>query len=200
MATVEDELAVRAVAGDEEALVALLERFGPIVRSKLRGRIDARWQSLLSDDDVMQETYVDAFLSIAGFEPRGEGSFLRWLTTLARNNLLDAVKGLKTARAGGGNVLSRAGDDFHARLLEEFGGSVTSPSEQAARNEATLLLNQSVETLPATYQQVVRLYDLECRPMDEVAAVCECSPGAVFMRRARAHALLRERLDSHGDG
>jgi len=197
----DDELASRARTGDEEALVALLERYGPVVRAKLQGKVDARWQSVLSDDDVMQETYADAFLSISQFEPQGERAFLRWLTTLARNNLLDAVKGLKAAKAGGGRVqaASQVGDDSRARLLEDLSGSSTSPSQHAARNEATVILNRSIVELPAAYREVVTLYDLEGRPVEEVAAACGCSPGAVFMRRARAHALLKLRLGAQAE-
>lgn len=201
MPTLDVELSTRARAGDEEALVALLERYGPVVRANLRGKIDAKWQSMLNDDDVIQETYADAFLSISQFEPRGERSFLRWLTRLARNNLLDAVKGLNAARAGGGRVraASQIEDDRRIRFLEDLSGSLTSPSQKAALNEATVILNRSIDELPEAYRVVVTLYDLEGRPVDEVAATCGCSPGAVFMRRARAHALLKRRLETQAD-
>ena len=100
----EADLLTAAVAGDQDALAALLEWYAPRVRRSLAGKIDKRWRSLLSEDDVMQETYADAFLSIRTFVPRNTGAFLRWLMTLARNNLLDAVRGLQTEKKGGDRV------------------------------------------------------------------------------------------------
>ena len=49
-----------AVSGDEEALVALLRRYGPQVSKKLLGKTDVKWSSVLSEHDVTQETYADA--------------------------------------------------------------------------------------------------------------------------------------------
>jgi DNA-directed RNA polymerase specialized sigma24 family protein len=58
------------------------------------------------------------------------------------------------------------------------------------------LLSQAINQLPPTDALVVRLYDLESLPVDEVASLLECSRGAVFMRRARAHLRLRDLLGS----
>jgi DNA-directed RNA polymerase specialized sigma24 family protein len=51
-----------------------------------------------------------------------------------------------------------------------------------------------VDKLPTSYRQIVVHYDLECRTAAEVAAIAGCSQGAMFMRRARAHAMLAEWL------
>lgn len=194
----ESDLLTAATSGDRDALAKLLEQCGPAVRRSLAGRIDKRWRSVLSEDDVMQETYVDAFRSIHQFAPRGKGAFVRWLTTLARNNLLDAVKGLQTAKKGGERIRVQPDwlEDSHADLLDQLSGGKTSPSGAARRTEAKQLLEEAVEKMPASYQQVVRLYDLEGRSAECVARLLGCSPGAVSMRRARAHALLRELLGS----
>ncbi|MBW3542894.1 MAG: sigma-70 family RNA polymerase sigma factor [Planctomycetes bacterium] len=191
-------LVQRAVAGDSDALAQLLEQHGPAVRSRLQGKIDRRWQSLVSEDDVMQETYAEAFLGIARFVPRGQGSFLSWLYMLARNNLLDAVRELQTAKKGGDRVRFQAPatEDSCVDLLQNIGGSITSPSSAFARKEAHERLEDALRRLPRAYAQVVRLYDLEGGSAEEVAEQLGCSPGAVYMRRARAHAQLQEILES----
>ena len=193
----EETLLQAAVSGDEQALVSLLERYGPIVRNTLHGRIDKQWQSVLSDDDVLQESYAEAFLSITRFEPKGTGSFVRWLATIAKNNLLDAVKGLQSAKRGAGKIqaVSQSADNSHWQLLESLGASTTSPSQRAARNQAKELLNNAVEQLPETYKQVVMLYDLEEHSAEQVGELLNCSAGAVYMRRSRAHAMLKELLE-----
>ncbi|MEM7623886.1 MAG: sigma factor, partial [Planctomycetota bacterium] len=91
-------LAASAAGGDEEALSKLLETFGPIVRDRLKGKIGQQWRSALDEDDVMQVTYLEAFLLIDQFKPRGDGSFTAWLSQVAENNLRDALRGLQAAK------------------------------------------------------------------------------------------------------
>jgi RNA polymerase sigma-70 factor, ECF subfamily len=198
MSLIEEEILRRATGGDQEALVELLERHAPAVRSCLAGKIDPRWRSLLSEDDVMQETYTDVFLGMSRFIPQGEDAFLRWICTLARNNLLDAIKGLNSLKQGGQHQKfgARNSQDSDLDLIQQLGGTVTSPSLAAARNEAKQLLNKAINQLSSPDQIVVRLYDLEGRSVTEVANALGCSSGAVFMRRARAHLRLKEILGS----
>ncbi len=196
MAESDDVLISRGVAGEEEALVALLEQHGPAVRRSLAGKIAVRWQSVLSVDDVMQETYSDAFLSISRFRPQGDGSFLRWLTTLARNNLRDAVKELGRAKKGGGTlqVEARSPDGSHLDFYQHLAGSTATPGGKAALAEAKRALSEAFQHMPEVYRLVVSLYDLAgCSPED-AAQACGCSVGAMYMRRARAHEMLRSLL------
>ena len=81
-----EELLQQAVEGNREALSALLERHGPTVRAGLTTAIPQRWQAVLTVDDVMQQTYADAFLDIRRFVPHGTGSFVAWLTTIAKRS------------------------------------------------------------------------------------------------------------------
>lgn len=200
MQTEEEALAIRAVGGDEQALVDLLQVIGPAVRGRLAGRIPRHLQAVLSEDDVMQQTYVDAFLGIGQFGPRGEGSFLAWLTTLADRNLTDAVRMLEAAKRGGDRRRIQMDEERSvAALYELLGGTQTTPSGQAARREAQTVLRQAIGRLPELYQQVVRLYDLEGRPVAEVSNAMKRSQGAVFMLRARAHERLREIMGTASD-
>ena len=54
--------------------------------------------------------------------------------------------------------------------------------------------NWALGSLPGDYEKVVRMYDLEGRPIGEVAAELGRSEGAVYMLRARAHDRLREQM------
>ncbi len=194
MTQCDDDLVRKAIAGD--GLAKLLELYGPSVRQDVVKRIPRRWRALLSDDDVMQQTYVDAFQSIGRFLPQGDGSFARWLDTLARCNLRDAIKMLEAQKRGGGRrrVDLRATDQSVATLLEELAGMGSTPSQHVAKVEAIVDLEGAIRALPLTYRSVVRLYDIECKPIDEVAEALGRSPGAVYMLRSRAHDRLRETL------
>ena len=184
----------RAVDGDREALAQLLEHHGPAVRKRFAGRIPRRWRSALSVDDVMQQTYIDAFVDFPRFVPNGRGSFSAWLASLAKCNLLDALRMLNADKRGrnGRRIASRSSQDTLTMLYEEVGASHSTPSRRAARIEANAALGSAVEQLPETYRRVVQMYDLDGCPVDSVASELGRSPGAVYMLRARAHRRLRE--------
>ena len=187
-----EELARRAIGGDREALSALLDRFEPTLRSELR--VPERWRSALSVEDVLQEAYTDAFLHVSRFEYRGEGSFRAWLLSIARNNLLGAVRMLATDKRGG--RLRRAEPSATRSslvgLYEYLGEASGTPSREAAHRDAEAAMRRALERLPETYRQVVRMYDLEERSVGEVARTLGRTPGAVFMLRARAHRKLND--------
>lgn len=198
MSEADDQLLiVRAVAGDEDALAELLRAHGPAVRAQISQSIGARWQSVLDADDVMQVTYLEAFLRIERFQPRGESSFQAWLAQIARNNLRDAVDELsRMKRPQPQDRVVAAGDDSAAALIERLGCTSTTPSRHAGRGEIAAAVGAAVARLPEDYATVVRLYDLEGRSAAEVASALGRSEGAVFMLRARAHDRLREAFGS----
>lgn len=191
----EAHLLTRAVAGDAEALGELLRTYAPRLREALS--IDARWRSVLEPDDVLQVTFLEAFLRIRAFKPAGPGAFLGWLRRIADNNLRDAVKGLgRQKRPPPGLAVQAPGGpgDSAMQLLEHLGVTTTTPSRVAAGNEVRDALNKALAALPADYAAVVRAYDLEGRDIAETAAMLGRSPGAVHMLRARGHAALAELL------
>ncbi len=191
-----DELVARAVAGDADALSTLLEEYGPQVRRKLV--ISSAWQSALDSADVMQVTYVEAFLRIGQLAARDVRGFAAWLMGLAQNNLRDAIKQLKRRKRPDPRRRITAGpnQESYAVLLDAVGFTTHTASRSAAAREAQRLLQAAVARLPESYQKVVRLYDLEGRPTNEVAEALARSPGAVYMLRARAHDRLHELLGS----
>lgn len=187
----------QASQGDRSALTQLLERYGPLVRSRISDRIPSHCRQLVSDEDVMQQTYMDAFLAIPRFEDRGEGSFAAWLETLAQRNLLDVVRLLGSQKRGGDcRAPEGDGEERSVQLYGELSGVTPTPSKDAARREALRALDKAVSSLPALHQQVVRMYDIDNRPLAEVCAATGRSAGAVLMLRARAHARLRSILGS----
>ena len=192
----ETGLLTKAVARDTAALSTLLERYGPRVAREIR--IDRKWQSLLSAEDVMQVTYLEAFLLIGRFDPRGEGSFRAWLRRIAENNLRDAIKGLRRAKrpSPARQVTPSNRDDSYITLFGNLTGTGSTPSHHVARDEAQGILDGAIARLPPDYERVVRQLDLADRSVTEVASSLGRSKGAVHMLRARAHDRLRELLGS----
>ena len=118
-------------------------------------------------------------------------AFESWLATIAKHNLLNAIQMLEAEKRGGKRRRIEADrDDSYVALYELLGCTTTTPSRAAARREAHDALRGAIEKLPDDHRQVVQMYDLEGRPVQEVAAAMNRSPGAVFMIRARAHRTL----------
>lgn len=186
----------RAVSGDADALAALLERHAPRMRGIAARGIPSRLRPVLSEDDVLQESFAEAFRSIARFVPRGEGSFGFWLGTLTQRTLLDALRMLTAEKRGGGRIQVHAvravgadGSTVGGECL--FGAASSTPSRAAGRVEAARALDRAVRELPPVQRTVVRMCDLERRSAAEVAAAIGRSVGAVYMVRARALRRLR---------
>src|SRR5262245_56325849 len=130
MSGIDPSLLQSAVEGDTTALRALLEHCGGDVRRRISGLIDKRWRASIDEDDVMQVTYLEAFLHIDQLTARDSTSFLSWLTRIAENALRDAIRGLSRQRRP--NPARRVdvpvGPDSYAGLLECLGVTSTTPS------------------------------------------------------------------------
>lgn len=195
----EHRLVNAAIAGDEDALTRLLGAFGHTVRERLKGKIGQQWRASLDEDDVMQVTYLEAFLLIGQFKPRGVGSFTAWLTQVAENNLRDALRGLQAAKRPNPRnrvQVSGVNQESFVALVEMLGSASTTPSRVAAADESVRLLEHALGTLPPDYERVVRMYDLEGLSAQEVGEQLGRSSGAIYMLRARAHERLKKLLGS----
>lgn len=196
MGDTEDRLLAEATSGDVDALSTLLKRHGPEAR---RGLIISEcWRPMIEADDVMQVTYVEAFIRIGQFTPEGPGSFVAWLRQIAQNNIRDAIRELERDKRPpvDKRIDPPRGDDSFVELYDLLGATTTTPSRDAARQEIKKILESAIAGLPPDYATAVRLHDLEGKTDTEVATAMGRSRGAVFMLRARAHDRLRERLGS----
>ncbi len=71
-----NDLLHQAVNGSDQALCELFERHGPSIRRRFTRKIPERWQSVLTLDDLMQETYTNA-LSTSRTSTRAGRALLR---------------------------------------------------------------------------------------------------------------------------
>ena len=191
-----NSLLERAVAGDVEALRDLLDRHGRTVRTGLPAKIGRQWQSVLDADDVMQVTYLEAFLQIDQLAARDAAAFVSWLTRIADNNLRDAIKALQRQKRPNPRrrIHVAVGEDSFTALIDMLGDTSATPSRDAARNENASIVHAVLAKLPPDYAAAVRLYDLQGRTAKESAAELNRSLGAFYILRARAHVLLRALL------
>lgn len=160
-------------------------------------RIGPAYRSLLDPEDVIQVTYLEAFLRIEQLVAADERAFAGWLTRIADNNLRDAIRGLESdKRPAPSRRVNVASRDSVASLLDVLGVTTTTPSRGAARSESKELLEEALQRLPPDYAAVIRMYDLQRMNAVEIAKQLGRRRGNVHMLRARGLAWLREMLGS----
>ena len=189
----DDELILAARRGDLDAFEELLGRHGPAVRRRID--IHPRWRTILDEDDVMQTTYLEAFLEIGRFTGNGD-DFERWLARLAENNLTDAIRGLERLKRPhpDDRVRPPAGLDPLRWLLSLVTGTSTTPSGPLLHRELEGRLQEELAGLPADYGDVLRYSYLEGLTLKETAEAMKRSYGSIHMLRQRALSRLRQRM------
>ncbi len=192
----DDPRLARALAGDQEALAALLAEAGARARPLLAAEIQPRWRARLSVDDILQVSYSESIVEFPRFVPRGKGSFFAWFMTIARHNLLDAGRAIDREQQRQ-QPSADSVDDLLAQLA--VASSRSSPSRVTARHESRDLLHQALADLPPDARRLIQLYDLERRPVEDVANLLACSVGAVYARRARILRRLQDLLGPAAD-
>lgn len=189
-------LLAAAREGDQEAVAELLRRESAPLRAHVEGEIGTRWRPYLTADDVLQETFLDAFRSIHRFVPDGQNSLIRWLKRIASSKIVDAIRAISREQADGRRSprLVLGLDPYVALLTSLTGGAVPSATRGLVRAEATALLRRALEHLPDEHRAIVERFDLAGTPMQAIAADLGKTVGASYLARKRALDMLRDSL------
>ena len=183
-----DALLVSAAkSGDAIAFVELGARHSEMILRKIY-RIVKNWQDA---EDVLQESFMKAFVHLNGFQERC--SFSSWLTRIAINSALMLLR----KKRGHFEISTDAMEDefgvWNGWGLRDGGES---PESRYARREREELLNGAIRGLPPLLREVVQLCHGEDRSMEEIAEFLCISVPAVKSRLARARTALRSSLGS----
>ncbi|MFO0972170.1 MAG: RNA polymerase sigma factor [Phycisphaerae bacterium] len=194
----DEQLVHRAQQGDEQALATLLERAGLELHAQLEARIGPRYRGQFNADDILQVSFLEAFLRVRSLEVRGHGSFMTWLRKIAEHNLLDAIRELERDKrpAPSRRVEFANSDDSYVALVEQMASASSAASRVCAREELRQCVDAALRELPAEYEQALRLFELQGLSGEEVALKMGRSHGAVRMLLARARERLAELLGS----
>jgi RNA polymerase sigma-70 factor (ECF subfamily) len=190
----EQQAIAKARDGDFTEFQLLLLESCERLRDWVSGDIPADLRPLITVDDVIQETCVEAIRDIAQFEQRGPGSFQSWLSEIARTCLLDLVRSYRRQKRGGNMARRRISwIDVAEHLMHNPEGRlpVPTPSRIAVGKELVCAVQAAVSQLPENERRVMRLYYLEQQPTESIAAELDVSPGAVRAIVQRARQRLR---------
>jgi RNA polymerase sigma-70 factor (ECF subfamily) len=192
-----DELLSLALAGDRDALGALLGLYRQYLMLLARTQVGRRLQGKADASDLVQETCLEAHRHMHQFRGTTEAEFAAWLRSILAGlvaNLVRRYLGTKLRDARLEQALVVELNNTSCILDRGLVAAVSSPSEQAVRREASMQLADALEQLPIDYRQVIILRHLEGLPFAEVARQMERSVDSVEKLWVRSLARLRKAL------
>jgi RNA polymerase sigma-70 factor (ECF subfamily) len=199
----EEIVAAGGPPGDPRAFEALVGQESQKLLAYLQRHLPQELRPGIEPADVLQDTYFEAFRSFEDFRWDGADSVYRWLVTIARNRVIDLVRMKRALKRGGGEGGGRQvatdgafGQDSIVAMLTELAVYRRTPSRSAVRREIIAAVERSVDRLPVTYRDVIRLRYLEGLPIDETAERMGRTPGAIKQLCKRAYKALRVEMRS----
>src|SRR5216110_401614 len=169
----EDRARKADLASFEAVILPHLDAAHNLAKWLLRNEQDAQ--------DVVQEAFLRAFKSFAGFH----GSNGRaWLLTIVRNTSYTLLKKNRAA-----DLTTTFDEEVHATGHESAG-----PVTILEHAEDTELIRGAVDELPAEFREILILRHQEDLSYKEIGEILKVPTGTVMSRLARARAKLREYL------
>lgn len=182
----------RAQANDRAAFNEIVLRY----KAKVHNYIARMVASPLDAEDLTQETFVRAYLSIRSFQSRA--SLNTWLFRIATNLCIDHSR--KAKNQAPTLSLAHESDEDGGEMERELPDTSFDPQRLLLNRELGQRLEQSLFDLPEKLRTVVLLYDVEGLPYEEISQIVNCPLGTVKSRLFNARAALREKLSPYLKG
>jgi len=181
----DEVVAGRVLAGETHLFEVLMRRHNQRLSRALRAVLKLESEV----EDVMQQTYVEAFTNLR--QLRGAGSLSSWLVQIAVNEALDRL-GRQRRFVASGTAFDRVEEAQPGREASR----PANPEESASQVELVRLLEAAVRELPARYQLVFSLREIEGMNTRETARALGVSRDVVKTRLRRAKLHIQRQVSS----
>jgi RNA polymerase sigma-70 factor (ECF subfamily) len=167
------------------------------LRLYLSRHIPASLRRTLTADDLLQEVWAAAFRTVGHFRSNGTDAIDRWLTTLARAKLVDAVRSARCLKRGGNWRYTRS----LTPRLSSFGGVLfwlrspqRTPSQTAHLADTAQRILIALEQLSDRQRRAVELRYLAGLSRQKIAQELDSTEKAVKALLERGLQQMREAL------
>ena len=204
------ELLERLRAGDEDAFMTLVDRYGPLMLRIALTHVRTRAVA----EEVVQEAWLGVLQGLDRFE--GRSRLKTWILRIVANRA--RTRGEREARSvplsslGAGDGRGRAGGRPGplpaaptTRATPAAGRSRRTagrgcPRSGCSRPRRSQQVRAAIAKLPPRQQEVIVLRDVEGWEPEEVSAALELTPGNQRVLLHRARSKVRAELEHYFDG
>jgi RNA polymerase sigma-70 factor, ECF subfamily len=170
-----------------------LQAFEQLFQQYQRGIYNTIFQLVRSETDAVdltQDVFVRAFRALPRLQ--SPEAFTSWLyriaVNLSRNHLRDAARARTESLEFGG------GDEEEGSGQREIADTSGDPALLAQSKDLSERVRRAIATLSPDHRSVVTLHHLQGMPVEQIAAIMDCSVGTVKSRLSRARDHLRRKL------
>jgi len=175
-------------SGDREAFAAMVDIYSPqLYRLALRMLGNPQ-----EAEDVLQETFINAFRHMKQFEGRSQLS--TWLYRIAANQALMRLRKHEPDMVSVDEPIELASGDSMPRQLKDW---CCLPEAEFMTAEAQAQLDRAIGELSTALRTAFVLRDLQGLSTRETAEILDISESAVKTRLLRARLELRDKLSTY---
>ena len=179
----EIELISRLLKGENELFEILIRRNNPYLY-KLGMSYGYKHEDV---EDLMQETFIAAYLSLEKFEARS--SFKTWITRIMLNLCYQKARKLSFK-------FEKANDILNEKTTPMFDSNQSMDTYRSVlNNELSNVIVSALISIPLEYRMVFSLRELNGMSTAETAETLEISETNVKVRLNRAKQMLREKVE-----
>ena len=180
-----NSLVRRCVEGDPHAWEQLVNLFNRRIFNicyRFTGSAD-------NAEDLTQEVFIRVYRTLSSYES-GKGSFNTWLTTMARNLLVDHFRRSRQDRLTDSLDAPLTQDDDSIALADRLADSAPSAQQRVEAGEKQALVHAALQKLSPELREAVILRDLQDMDYREIAQALRVPEGTVKSRINRGRTEL----------
>jgi RNA polymerase sigma-70 factor (ECF subfamily) len=144
-------------------------------------------------EDLTQDVFLKLYKNLASFDTL-KGSFQTWITTLARNLLVDHFRRTRLERASDSMDASFDGEEDGPTMAERLADPRPSQEQHVAGLELKVKIQAALKQLSPELREAVILRDLEDMDYKDIALVLRIPEGTVKSRISRGRGELARLL------
>ena len=178
----EAEVIERILKGEKALYEIIVRRFNPYLYKVGRSYNYSHEDT----QDLMQDTFVDAFKALKQFS--GKSSFKTWIVRIMLNNCYRKNKKLSFTN----EIMQEANDNDRPM----FNHSENDANKTILNRELGHIIESALATIPEDYRMVFSLREINGMNVAETADLLNVSESNVKVRLSRAKEMLRNKLET----
>ncbi|HLR38275.1 MAG TPA: sigma-70 family RNA polymerase sigma factor [Chitinophagaceae bacterium] len=179
----DEEILNRVIAGEKFYYEGIIRKYNPYLYKV------GRTYNYSHEDtqDLMQDTFVDAYKNLSNFEKRS--SFKTWIVRIMLNNCYH--KSRKSS------FIKETNQDLEENAKPMFSQSENNTDKIIHQHELKHVIEDALSRIPEKYRMVFSLREMNGFNVAETAKLLHITKGNVKVRLNRSKAILRNEIEKN---